>query len=54
MLREALRRCRKVGLGQLAMRGEWIMVRLKPRAGEKRENWLPPAADAFAAGSHEL
>ena len=22
------------------MRGEWVLVRLKPRAGEKRENWL--------------
>jgi bifunctional non-homologous end joining protein LigD len=22
------------------MKGEWILVRLKPRAGEKRENWL--------------
>jgi bifunctional non-homologous end joining protein LigD len=22
------------------MRGEWILIRLKPRAGEKRENWL--------------
>ncbi|WP_372916945.1 Ku protein [Sandarakinorhabdus sp.] len=40
--RAALRRRRKVGLGQLATRGEWIMVRLKPRAGEKRENWLLP------------
>lgn len=22
------------------MKGEWLLVRLKPRAGEKRENWL--------------
>ena len=37
------------------MRGEWIMIRLKPRLGEKRENWLlRKVADAFAAGSDDL
>lgn len=31
------------------MKGEWILIRLKPRAGEKRENWLlRKVADAFA------
>ena len=37
------------------MRGEWIMIRLKPRLGEKRENWLlRKVADAFAAGWDDL
>ena len=32
------------------MRGEWILIRLKPRPGEKRENWLlRKIADEFAA-----
>ncbi len=31
------------------MRGEWIMIRLKPRAGEKNENWLLRKV----AGPHE-
>jgi bifunctional non-homologous end joining protein LigD len=31
------------------MKGEWLLVRLKPRAGEKRENWLlRKIADAHA------
>jgi bifunctional non-homologous end joining protein LigD len=37
------------------MKGEWILIRLKPRPGEKRENWLlRKIADAHAAGSGEL
>ncbi len=32
------------------MRGEWILIRLKPRPGEKRENWLlRKIADEFSA-----
>lgn len=31
------------------MKGEWILIRLKPRPGEKRENWLlRKVADEFA------
>ncbi|WP_120716509.1 DNA ligase D [Tsuneonella amylolytica] len=31
------------------MKGEWILIRLKPRGNEKRENWLlRKVADAFA------
>jgi bifunctional non-homologous end joining protein LigD len=31
------------------MKGEWILIRLKPRPGEKRENWLlRKVADKFA------
>ncbi len=31
------------------MKGEWILIRLKPRPGEKRENWLlRKVEDAFA------
>jgi bifunctional non-homologous end joining protein LigD len=31
------------------MKGEWILIRLKPRPGEKRENWLlRKVADHFA------
>ncbi len=31
------------------MKGEWLLIRLKPRAGEKRENWLlRKIADDFA------
>lgn len=37
------------------MQGEWILVRLKPRAGEKRENWLlRKVADEHAGGSDDL
>ncbi|MFA7601714.1 MAG: DNA ligase D [Novosphingobium sp.] len=37
------------------MKGEWLLVRMKPRAGEKRENWLlRKIADAYAAGSGDL
>ncbi|MET0269167.1 MAG: DNA ligase D [Sphingomonas sp.] len=37
------------------MKGEWIMVRLKPRAGERRENWLlRKVADDHAGGSDDL
>ncbi|WP_439532169.1 DNA ligase D [Polymorphobacter sp.] len=37
------------------MKGEWILVRLKPRPGEKRENWLlRKVADAHAGGSDDL
>ncbi len=33
------------------MKGEWILIRLKPRAGEKRENWLlRKIEDAYAGG----
>jgi bifunctional non-homologous end joining protein LigD len=31
------------------MKGEWLMIRLKPRAGEKRENWLLRKIDDAAA-----
>lgn len=33
------------------MRGEWLLVRMKPRAGEKRENWLLRKVDDAEAGS---
>lgn len=37
------------------MKGEWIMIRLKPRAGEKNENWLlRKIADAFSGASEAL
>lgn len=37
------------------MKGEWIMVRLKPRGGEKRENWLlRKVADAHTGASDDL
>ncbi|WCT75107.1 DNA ligase D [Sphingomonas naphthae] len=37
------------------MKGEWIMVRLKPRGREKAENWLlRKVADDFAGGSDDL
>ncbi|KQM62161.1 MULTISPECIES: DNA ligase D [unclassified Sphingomonas] len=37
------------------MRGEWLLVRLKPRAREKRENWLlRKVADAQAGGTDTL
>lgn len=37
------------------MKGEWIMIRLKPRGKEKGENWLlRKVADDHAAGSDDL
>ena len=37
------------------MKGEWLLVRMKPRAGEKRENWLlRKIEDAYAGGSDDL
>ncbi|MHA4835077.1 DNA ligase D [Sphingopyxis sp. MSC1_008] len=37
------------------MRGEWLLVRMKPRPGEKRENWLlRKVDDAFAGGTDDL
>lgn len=33
------------------MKGEWLLVRMKPRAGEKRENWLLRKVDDAYAGS---
>jgi bifunctional non-homologous end joining protein LigD len=37
------------------MKGEWILIRLKPRPGEKRENWLlRKIEDTHAAGSGDL
>ncbi len=37
------------------MNGEWLLVRMKPRPGEKRENWLlRKVADSHAAGSGDL
>src|SRR3546814_6712100 len=37
------------------MQGEWLLVRMKPRPGEKRENWLlRKVNDAFAGGTDEL
>ncbi len=37
------------------MKGEWIMIRLKPRGREKNENWLlRKVADGHEAGSDEL
>ncbi len=33
------------------MKGEWLMIRLKPRPGEKRENWLLRKIDDAAAGA---
>lgn len=37
------------------MKGEWLLVRMKPRAGEKRENWLlRKVNDAYASGSDDL
>ena len=37
------------------MKGEWIMVRLKPRGREKGENWLlRKVADQHAGGSDDL
>jgi bifunctional non-homologous end joining protein LigD len=37
------------------MKGEWLLIRLKPRAGEKRENWLlRKIDDEHAGGSDDL
>lgn len=37
------------------MKGEWLLVRMKPRAGEKRENWLlRKIDDAWAGGTDDL
>ena len=37
------------------MKGEWLLVRMKPRPGEKRENWLlRKIDDAHAAGPGDL
>ncbi len=37
------------------MKGEWLLVRLKPRGKEKGENWLlRKVADAHAGGSDDL
>ncbi|WBO23870.1 DNA ligase D [Sphingomonas abietis] len=37
------------------MKGEWIMIRLKPRGREKGENWLlRKIADEYAGGSDDL
>lgn len=37
------------------MKGEWLLVRMKGRKGEKRENWLlRKIADEFAGGSDDL
>ncbi|HWL46957.1 MAG TPA: DNA ligase D, partial [Sphingomonadaceae bacterium] len=37
------------------MKGEWLLVRLKPRAGEKRENWLlRKVNDDYASGTDDL
>jgi len=37
------------------MRGEWLLIRLRPRGGEKRENWLlRKIGDAHAGGTDVL
>jgi bifunctional non-homologous end joining protein LigD len=37
------------------MKGEWMLIRLKPRPGEKRENWLlRKVTDGFAAEGDTL
>ncbi|WP_288936441.1 DNA ligase D [Sphingomonas sp. GV3] len=37
------------------MKGEWLLIRLKPRGKERRENWLlRKIDDAFAAGTDTL
>jgi bifunctional non-homologous end joining protein LigD len=37
------------------MKGEWLLIRLKPRPKEKRENWLlRKIEDQYAGGSDEL
>lgn len=37
------------------MKGEWLLVRMKPRKGEKRESWLlRKIDDAYAGGADDL
>jgi bifunctional non-homologous end joining protein LigD len=36
------------------MKGEWMLIRLKPRAKEKRENWLLRKIDDAAAGGTDV
>ena len=37
------------------MKGEWLLIRMKPRPGEQRENWLlRKIEDEFAGGSGDL
>jgi bifunctional non-homologous end joining protein LigD len=37
------------------MKGEWLLIRLKPRPGEKRENWLlRKIEDAYAGTAEDL
>jgi bifunctional non-homologous end joining protein LigD len=37
------------------MKGEWILIRLKPKPGEKRENWLlRKVEDAYAGAAADL
>jgi len=37
------------------MKGEWLLIRLKPRPGEKRENWLlRKIVDEFASDGDDL
>ena len=37
------------------MKGEWLLIRMKPRPGEKRENWLlRKIEDEYAGGSGDL
>lgn len=37
------------------MKGEWLLVRMKPRPDEKRENWLlRKVDDAYAGGADDL
>ncbi len=37
------------------MKGEWLLVRMKSRPGEKRENWvLRKVNDAYAGGTDDL
>ena len=37
------------------MKGEWLLILLKPRGGEKRENWLlRKIDDAYAGGADDL
>src|SRR3546814_9899931 len=37
------------------MKGEWLLVRMKPRGNEKRDNWLlRKVNDGFAGGTDDL
>ncbi|NIJ17078.1 DNA ligase D [Sphingobium vermicomposti] len=37
------------------MKGEWLLIRLKPRSGEKRENWLlRKIEDSYAGAGDDL